>query len=61
MAKVAHRNITTTRVVEDGDLYNVFLTASGRRAYPGPGVPLGEATRLAESLLADAEVRKLDA
>lgn len=60
MAKLASRNITTTTAdVADGNRYGVYFAGTDRRAYQGPGLPLNEAERLAETLLAPADVRLL--
>lgn len=39
------------------DLYGVFSVETDRRVYPGEGLPIAEAQRLADGLLQPAEVR----
>jgi hypothetical protein len=58
-AKMANRNVGAETIKDDGDKYVVIR--DGIRVYGGNGVTLGEAVRLATSLVASAGISRLDA
>jgi len=58
-AKVANRNVGAESIKDDGDKY--VVTRDGSRVYGGAGVSLGEAVRLATSLVAGAGISRVDA
>jgi len=57
-AKTANRNVGAETIKDDGDKYVVMI--GEERAYGGRGVALGEAVRLATSLVAQAGVSRLN-
>jgi hypothetical protein len=58
-AKMANRNVGAEAIKDDGDKYVVMR--DGFRVYGGDGVSLGEAVRLATSLIAGAGISRVDA
>jgi hypothetical protein len=58
-AKMANRNVGSEAIKDDGDKYVVMR--DGFRVYGGSGVALGEAVRLATSLVAGAGISRVDA
>jgi hypothetical protein len=59
-AKVGNRNLGGAETVkDDGDKYAV-VNASGRPVYPGRGVALNEAVRLATSLVNGAGLARVE-
>jgi hypothetical protein len=58
-AKMANRNVGAESIKDDGDKYVVIR--DGFRVYGGGGVSLGEAVRLATSLVAGAGISRVDA
>ena len=58
-AKMANRNVGAESIKDDGDKY--VVTRDGMRVYGGgAGVALGEAVRLATSLVAGAGISRVD-
>ncbi len=43
----------------DVDLYSVFVPESNRQIYPGDGIPLEDAQRMARGLVFKADVRRV--
>jgi hypothetical protein len=59
-AKMANRNVGGAEAVkDDGEKYAV-VNASGRPVYPGRGVALSEAVRLATSLVNGAGLARVE-
>jgi hypothetical protein len=60
-AKMANRNVGVAQVQiqDDGDKY--LVVRAGRVVYPGQGLPLADAVRLASTLAEPAGVAKVDA
>jgi hypothetical protein len=59
-AKVANRNLGgVDNVKDDGEMYAV-VNASGKPVYPGRGVALTEAVRLATSLVNGAALARVE-
>lgn len=57
-AKMANRNVGAETIKDDGDKY--VVVRDGVRVYGGNGAALGEAVRLATSLVAGAGIARLE-
>lgn len=57
-AKIATRNMGQSKVADDGERY--IVVRNGRQVYPGSGVSLADAQRLAGGLAEPAEIVKAE-